>query len=146
MNTFTHTSLSWSISYLEHNTNDQVRSKINFLVGPQEPLLATVKRRKLARFGHVTCHDSLSETILQSALESGRRLGRQRKCWMDNIKEWTPLPMPELLTVTRASFRKDWKGISAESSAMSPRPPNRLSDWTELNLKYMVLWTYIFTV
>ena len=26
------------ISYLEHTTNDRVRSKINFLVGPQEPL------------------------------------------------------------------------------------------------------------
>ena len=36
------------ISYLEHKTNNWVRSKINFLVGPQEPLLATVKRWKLA--------------------------------------------------------------------------------------------------
>ena len=36
------------ISYLEHKTNDWVQSKISFLVGPQEPLLATVKRRKLA--------------------------------------------------------------------------------------------------
>ena len=36
------------ISHLEHKTNDWVRSKINSLVGPQEPLLATVKIRKLA--------------------------------------------------------------------------------------------------
>ena len=42
------------ISYLEHKTNDWVRSKINFFVGPQEPLLVTAKRRKLAWFGHVT--------------------------------------------------------------------------------------------
>ena len=42
------------ISYLEHKTNDWVRNKISFLVGPGEPFLATVKRRKLARFGHVT--------------------------------------------------------------------------------------------
>ena len=34
-------------------------------VGPQKPLLATIKRQKLARFGHVTRHDSLSKTILQ---------------------------------------------------------------------------------
>ena len=40
-----------------------------------------------------------------------------RKRWMDNIKEWTWLPMPELLT--RASCRNDWKRISAESSLMS---------------------------
>ena len=36
------------ITYLEHKTNDWMRSKINFLVDPQEPLLATVKGRKLA--------------------------------------------------------------------------------------------------
>ena len=106
------------ISCLEHKTNDWLRSKINFLVGPQELLLATVKRRKLTWFGNVTRHDSLSKTILHGALESGRRRGRQRKCWMDNIKEWTSLPTPELLT--RASYRKDWKMISAESSLMSP--------------------------
>ena len=44
---------------------------------------------------------------------------RQRKCWMDNIKEWTSLPVLELLAW--ASCRKDWKRISAESSHMSPR-------------------------
>ena len=75
------------ISYLEHKTNDWVWSKINFPVGPQKPLLATVKRRKLAWFGHVTRHDSLSKIILQGILESGRRRGRQRKCWMENIKK-----------------------------------------------------------
>ena len=44
---------------------------------------------------HVTRHDSLSKTILQDTLEGGRRRGRQRKYWMDNINEWTSLPMPE---------------------------------------------------
>ena len=106
------------ISYLEHKTNDWVRNKINLLVGQQEPLLATVKRRKLAWFGHVTRHDSLSKTILQGTWEGGRRRGRQRKCWMDNLKEWTYLPMPELLT--KASCRRLWKRVSAESSIMSP--------------------------
>ena len=41
------------ISYLKHKINDWVGSKINFLADSQEPLLATVKRRKLAWFGHV---------------------------------------------------------------------------------------------
>ena len=43
---------------------------------------------------------------------------RQRKCWMSNIKEWTSLPMPELLT--RTSHGEDWKRISAESSVVFP--------------------------
>ena len=38
------------ISCLEHRTNDWVQSNINFLVGPQEPLLAIVKRWKLPWF------------------------------------------------------------------------------------------------
>ena len=58
-------------SYLEHKTNDPMQSEITFLVGPQEPLLATVKRWKFAWFGHVTHHDSLSKTILQGKLEGG---------------------------------------------------------------------------
>ena len=53
------------IYYLEHKTNDWVQSKINFFVGPRETLLATVKRRKLAWFRHVTRHYRLSQTILK---------------------------------------------------------------------------------
>ena len=52
---------------------------------------------------HVTCHDSLSKTILQDTMEGRRRRGWHRKCW-NNIKEWTSLPMPELLA--GASCRK----------------------------------------
>ena len=107
-------------------SNDWERSKISFLVGPQEPPLATVKRRKPARFGHVSRHDSLSKTILQGTLEDGRRRGGQKKWWMENIKDWTSLPTPELLT--KASCRKDWLRISAETSLMSPRRPIRSRD------------------
>ena len=70
---------------------------------------------------HITCHDSLSTTILQGTLAGGRRPGRHRKCWMNNIKERTSLPMPELLTGAFCS--KDWKKNSAESSFMPPLSP-----------------------
>ena len=67
------------ISYLDHKTNEYVRDKIKDLVGPQEPLLATVKRRKLGWFSQITRHDSLPKTILQGTLEGGGRRGRQKK-------------------------------------------------------------------
>ena len=76
-----------------------------------------------------TCHNSLSKTILQGTLETRRCHGQQRKCWMDNITEWTVLPVPELLT--KASCRKDWKRISAKSSIMSPLWPSRPWVWTD---------------
>ena len=93
-------------------------------------------------------HDSLSKATFQDALEGGRRRGRQRKCCMDNVKEWTSLPMPEVLTVT--SRGKDRKRISAETFVMSSRRPHRSVDRTELNLHLKCIgqltelnWTYI---
>ena len=50
----------------------------------------------------------------EGILEGGRRRGRQRKCWMDNVHEWTSLSMPEMFTM--ASRRKDMKmNIKQES-------------------------------
>ena len=48
---------------------------------------------------------------------------------MDNTKEWTSLPMPELLTWD--SCRKDWKRIFAESCLMFP--DDSIGHGTELN-------------
>ena len=59
------------ISWLDKKTNDFVRVKVTSLAGPQEPLLATVKRRKLTWFGHVTRHNSLPKTVLQGKAAAG---------------------------------------------------------------------------
>ena len=107
------------ISYLEHKTNEYVRDEVQGLAGPQEPLLATIKRRKLAWFGHVTRHDSLCKTIMQGTIEGGRRRGRQRKSWLDNIKEWTKMTSPELLM--QATDRPALRRIAASSALKSPR-------------------------
>ena len=114
------------ISYHEHKTNDYVRKKIRDLMGPQEPLLATVRRRKLAWFGHLTRHNTLSKTILQGTVEGGRRRGRQRKSWVENIKEWTDLTMPDLLIA--ASQRQRWRTLSAAAAHQSPQRPHRSRD------------------
>ena len=62
------------VSHLEHKTNDCVPSNFNFLEGPQEPLLAIVKRWTLEWFGHVTFHDSLFKTKLQEMLDVRQRV------------------------------------------------------------------------
>ena len=56
-----------------------------------EDLLIIVKRRKLQQYGHVSCSSGLAKTILQGAEKGGRRQGRLRKRWEDNIREWTGL-------------------------------------------------------
>ena len=90
------------------------------------------------------------QNILQGIMNCGRCRGRQRKCWIDNFKEWTFLPMSELLT--RVSCRKDWNRIPAESSLTSPRRPIWSRDWTTLNcnlniwifsrLKMLIYWQW----
>ena len=102
------------ISDLEHKTSRWVRSKINFLIGPQESLPATVRRRKLTSDmgSGMSCVTKASNTIVQGTFEDGQRRCRQRKYWVHNIKERTSLLMPELLMMT---CRKDWKRISTES-------------------------------
>ena len=66
-------------SYFKHKTKNWVRSKINCRLGAQEPFLATVKRRKLAWFGHVTHHDSFL-----------RRLGGRASSWLaQEMLKWT---------------------------------------------------------
>ena len=65
-------------------------------------------------------------------LEGGCRKGRQRNCWMDRIKEWTTLPMSELLT--RTSCRKHWKRILCWIPPPPPPAPMNQSvnglNWT----------------
>ena len=82
-----------TISNKDHFTNEEVRAKIQQAIGPHEDLLIIVKRRKLQWYGHASRSSGLAKTILQSTVKGGRRQGRQRKRWEDNIREWTCLEL-----------------------------------------------------
>ena len=109
------------ISYLEHKTNEYVWDRINSIAGHQETIITTIKRRKMAWFGHVLRHDTLTKIILQGTVEGGRRRGRQRKSWLDNIKEWTGMKLHELLAA--AQNRHVWRSLSVDVSMRSPQRP-----------------------
>ena len=66
-------------------------------IGPHENHLTIVKRRKLQWYGHVSHSIGLAKTILQGTVKGGRRQGRQRKRWEDNIREWTGLEFAKSL-------------------------------------------------
>ena len=113
------------ISYKDHVTDDEVRAKIQQAIGPHEDLLTIVKRRKLQWFGHVFCSSRLAKTILQRTVKGGRRQGRQRTRWKDNIREWTGL---ELGRSQRAvKNREKWRKLVAKLSVV-PQRPSRLTD------------------
>ena len=79
------------ISYKDHVTYEEVCAKIQQAIGLREDLLTIVKRHKLQWYGHVSRSSGLAKTILQGTVKGGRRQGRQRKRWEDNIREWTGL-------------------------------------------------------
>ena len=56
-----------------------------------------VKRRKLQWYGHASCSSGLAKIILQGTVKRGRKQGRQRKRWEDNIRKWTGLEFAKSL-------------------------------------------------
>ena len=101
------------ISYKDHITNEEVRSRIRKAIGPYEELLSTVKRRKMKWYGHVTRASGFAKTVLQGTVRGGRRRGRQRKLWEDNIRDWTGLELSD--AVRRAEEREEWRMLVARS-------------------------------
>ena len=108
------------ISYRDHITNEEVRNRIQQAIGPHDDLLAIVKRRKIKWYGHVTRSSGLAKTILQGTVQGGRRRGRQKKRWEDNICEWTGLTLTEALRASED--RERWRWIAHESSVAPQRP------------------------
>ena len=108
-------------SYKDHVTNEKVRAKIQQAIGPHEYILCAVKRLQLQWYGHVSRSSGVAKTILQGTMKEGRRQGRQRKRWEDNIREWTGL---ELTKFQRAvENREKWWKVVVKSSVV----PQRLS-------------------
>ena len=100
--------------------NEEVRAKIQQAIGPHEDLLMIVKRRKLQWCGHVSHSSGLTKTILQGTVKRGRRQGRQRKRWADNIREWTGLEFTKYQGVVEN--RDKWRKLVAKSSVVPQRP------------------------
>ena len=111
------------ISYKDHVTNEEVRAKIQQAFGPHEDLLTIVKRRKLQWYGHVSRSLGLAKTYLQGTVKGGRRQGRQRKRWEDNIREWTELEFAK----SQRENREKWRKLVVKSSVV-PQWPLRLRD------------------
>ena len=104
------------ISYKDHVTNEEVRAKIQQAIGPHKDLLTTVKRCRLQWYGQVSHSSGLAKTILQGIVKGGRRPGRQRKRWEDNIREWTGL---EFAKSQRAvENRETWRKLVVKSSVV----------------------------
>ena len=68
------------VSYKDHITSEEVRSRILKAIGPYGELLSTVEGRKVKWCGRVTRASELAKTVVQGTVRGGRR-GRQRRQW-----------------------------------------------------------------
>ena len=129
-------------SYKDYVTNKEVRAKIQQAIEPHEDLLTIIKRRKLQWYGHVSHTSCLAKTILQGTVKGGRRQGRQRKRWEQNIREWTGL---EFTKSQRAvEKRKKWRKLVAKLSLV-PQRPTRLRDRWEMRWEKHQTYTWPMT-
>ena len=78
--------------------------------------LTIVKRCKLQWYGHVSRSSGLAKTILQGTVKGGRRQGRQRKRWEDNIREWTGLEFGK--SQMAMENREKWRKLVAKLSVV----------------------------
>ena len=74
--------------------------------------LIQMKYRKLKWYGHVSRGHGMATTILQGTVPGGRKPGRQKLRWEDNVKEWTGLTLPETHVLTKD--REAWQKLVRE--------------------------------
>ena len=111
----------FGISFRDRITNEYVRNRVSTAIGPHDDLLSIVKTRKLRWYGHVAQATGLANTIMQGTVPGGRRRGRPKKCWHDNIKEWTELSLAKTLRL--AEDKDGWRKI-IKTSVVPLQPPN----------------------
>jgi len=95
---------SMKVPYTEHVTNETILERVKRGRG----LLASVKSHKLKHFGHTARHNSLAKDIMLGPMPGKRRQGGQRKQWVDDLRQWTGLTIPDLvhLAQDRATYCK----------------------------------------
>ena len=86
-----------NISYKYHVTNEEVRYRIQNVIGVHYDLLTMIKKRKLRWYGHISRSSGMAKTLLQGRVKGARRRGRQKKRWVtewagmgfgDSLRQW----------------------------------------------------------
>ena len=81
-------------------------------------------------YRHVSRSSGLAKIILQGTVKGGRRQGRQRKRWEDNIREWIGL---EFAKSQRAvENRENWRKLVVKSSEVAHCSPRWRDGWGDM--------------
>ena len=85
-------------SWKDKKKNEEVLKQLGLT---ETSLVKTIKRRKLAYYGHIRRHDSLQRKILEGKIEGKRGRGRRRKSWIENIVETSGMKINECSKIAR---------------------------------------------
>ena len=111
----------FGISFRDRIMNEEVRNRIRAAIGPHDDLLSIVKTRNSRWYGHVTRSTGTTKTIMQGTVPGGKRRGKPKTRWDDNIKEWTELPVAKTLRL--AQDKDCWMKI-VKTSVVPLQLPN----------------------
>ena len=100
------------ISWIDRVTNEDVLKK----AGINRSLMTIIRKRQLSFLGHVYRKDNIERVALTGRIEGKRSRGRQRKTYLQSLKDRTTEGVMSMTNFLRMAERKDdWRHMIAKS-------------------------------